>query len=376
MKINRSSKIHFGKWLTKEKKSNISLFLDEYSKIVNYFISNYLEDSKTKEKKELLLAQHIQKCITVTETWLYARTVKNAFAEGYGMCQSYHSNKENDETHNIPVHTGKKAILSCTNNTQSEETHTVEFDFNTTLICIGNKMKISIPLKKHKQFNKWNSVGKRSSSIVLTRNYVQFSFEIETGTKKEEGNLLGVDIGLKNLIADSSGNFIGTELTNMILSLHRKKQHSKGWNRKREEIKEYIDRCCKEIPFETIQLLVVEKLKDVKKNMKVKRRLTKSVRRVISNWNYAYVLKRLQELCEVNRVSFNRVSPFYTSQDCSSCGYRDKKNRQDQEHFVCQRCGHADNADTNAARNILGRFLAGKYGSRYKLEIIQKEIFI
>ena len=366
MKINRSSKIHFNKWLTKEKKTKIVTVLSEYSLIVNWFISNHLEDVKTKEKKDLLLASHIQKCIVSTGTWLSARMVKNAFSEGYGMCQSYHSNKENDEKHSIPKHSGKKAILSCTINTQYDETNTVEFDFNVTLGSIGNKMKISIPLKKHKHFNRLDSIGKRSSSIVLAKNYIQFSFEIETGKKKVEGGLLGIDIGLNKLLADSNGSFIGLELVNMITELRRKKHCSKAYYRKKEEIKEYIDRCCKEIPFEELQLLVVENLKNVKKNMKVKRRLTQNIRRVISNWNYAYVLKRLQELCEINRVSFRTVSPFYTSQMCSSCGHRDKRNRLDQEHFKCQKCGHTDNADTNAAKNVLDRFLTGKYGSCYK----------
>ena len=47
-----------------------------------------------------------------------------------------------------------------------------------------------------------------------------------------------------------------------------------------------------------------------------------------------------------------RVEPQYTSQTCNSCGYRDKENRLTQAKFVCQHCGHSDNADTNAALNI------------------------
>jgi len=101
--------------------------------------------------------------------------------------------------------------------------------------------------------------------------------------------------------------------------------------------------------------------------MKLKRRLSKSIRRFISNWNYAYVLKRLQLLSEENRVSFRSVNPFFTSQTCSNCGHRDKRNRTSQEKFKCQSCGHVDNADFNAAKNILDRFLTGKFGSCFKL---------
>ena len=47
------------------------------------------------------------------------------------------------------------------------------------------------------------------------------------------------------------------------------------------------------------------------------------------------------------------VDPVYTSQACAECGSIDAANRKDQATFICIHCGHADNADTNAARNIL-----------------------
>jgi putative transposase len=47
------------------------------------------------------------------------------------------------------------------------------------------------------------------------------------------------------------------------------------------------------------------------------------------------------------------VPPAYTSQRCSLCGHCDAGNRPSQAHFMCQACGHAENADLNAAKNIL-----------------------
>ena len=43
----------------------------------------------------------------------------------------------------------------------------------------------------------------------------------------------------------------------------------------------------------------------------------------------------------------------YTSQTCSFCGHRAKENRQSQAEFKCSVCGYEDNADVNAAKNIL-----------------------
>jgi putative transposase len=46
------------------------------------------------------------------------------------------------------------------------------------------------------------------------------------------------------------------------------------------------------------------------------------------------------------------VDPAYTSQACAECGSIDRANRPDQATFACISCGHTDNADINAARNI------------------------
>lgn len=47
------------------------------------------------------------------------------------------------------------------------------------------------------------------------------------------------------------------------------------------------------------------------------------------------------------------VPAHYTSQRCSVCGYVDTGNRVTQAAFRCLSCGHEDNADLNAAINIL-----------------------
>jgi len=41
-----------------------------------------------------------------------------------------------------------------------------------------------------------------------------------------------------------------------------------------------------------------------------------------------------------------------SNQTCPCCGHVDRKSRLE-EIFQCQSCGHTDNADINAARNIL-----------------------
>ncbi len=63
--------------------------------------------------------------------------------------------------------------------------------------------------------------------------------------------------------------------------------------------------------------------------------------------------KSLQDGCKLIAID-----PRYTSQTCNHCGEVDKKSRISQSKFVCTECGAEDNADINAAKNILDRALS------------------
>ncbi|HEY3847652.1 MAG TPA: transposase [Acetobacteraceae bacterium] len=71
--------------------------------------------------------------------------------------------------------------------------------------------------------------------------------------------------------------------------------------------------------------------------------------RGILNSGWGLLVRRLEEKAP-GRVE--RVSPVYTSQRCSACGWVDAKSRESQAIFACTACGFACNADVNAARNI------------------------
>lgn len=47
------------------------------------------------------------------------------------------------------------------------------------------------------------------------------------------------------------------------------------------------------------------------------------------------------------------VNPAYTSRICRCCGHEAAENRKTQSVFACVACGHAENADVHAAKNIL-----------------------
>lgn len=52
------------------------------------------------------------------------------------------------------------------------------------------------------------------------------------------------------------------------------------------------------------------------------------------------------------------VNPAYTSRTCRMCGHEAAENRKTQSAFACVACGHTENADVHAAKNILTLGLA------------------
>ena len=84
---------------------------------------------------------------------------------------------------------------------------------------------------------------------------------------------------------------------------------------------------------------------DPGRNVRAKAGLNRGILR--SGWGL--LVRRLEEKAP-GRVE--RIKPAFTSQRCSACGQVDPKSRESQARFGCTSCGHADNADVNAAGNI------------------------
>ena len=85
--------------------------------------------------------------------------------------------------------------------------------------------------------------------------------------------------------------------------------------------------------------------------------------------------KMLDYKAEERGVEIVRVPPAYTSQTCPECGVISADNRKTQANFVCVACGHTENADINAARNILNIALKGAVPAlRGEIEAIGPEM--
>ncbi len=363
MKIIRSAKCSL-KFSTQNKLSVLQNVLAEYGKVVNIFIDHFWLLEKLPGKTDLL--KDIVD-IPLTQTWLSARLRKVAAREAIDMILSVKAKKKDKKSK--PVHRGQKMSVSSTIAELQLTKDAHNFDAWLHVASVGNKIILDLPVKFHKQYNKWNNIGKRVNAYIIFKTHIQFCFEIETGSKKESTKQIGIDTGINALASCSTRNVYGNDIKDNIARVKRCKQGSVGQKKARRALKQRIDEIAKQvINTESPDLIVVEQLKNLGNKTKDKRLLSKNIRRSIGIWNWRYWLSRLEQQCEENRVSFRSVSPYNTSITCSNCNHTDRMNRQSQECFVCQSCGHTDNADINASKNILRRFVTGKYGSGCKLE--------
>ncbi len=78
-----------------------------------------------------------------------------------------------------------------------------------------------------------------------------------------------------------------------------------------------------------------------------------------------YKARRAGKLCI-------EVPPHHSSQECSQCGFTHKDNRLSQAEFVCQRCKHTDNADTNASKVLVKRGVALLLGAGVAKKKVRK----
>ncbi|WP_218600634.1 RNA-guided endonuclease TnpB family protein [Methanoculleus chikugoensis] len=83
--------------------------------------------------------------------------------------------------------------------------------------------------------------------------------------------------------------------------------------------------------------------------------VTKGQRERHHKWAFHQLRSFIEYKARRAGVQVQVIDGAYTSQQCSACGSIHPDNRQTQAAFRCLACGHTENADLNAARNIAAR---------------------
>jgi len=404
MKIVRSTKCSL-KFATKSKQEELQKVLREYSKVVNIFIAHFWKNGVVENRDLLKGIVDIPK-----DTWLSARLRKVAAREAIAMVNSvkaleiYNKQQLSDSIEDIekvlkklkptckkhrrkinnlhkalksktmrlqafkptmPRHNGKSMSISCTIAELQKAEDAKGFDAWLHIASVGNKMVFDLPIKFHKHYNELAKRGKRLNSYIISKDRVQFVFEIQTGPKKPVKKLIGVDSGVNVLAVTSNGKFFGTDIKDCIARINRCQHGSAGQKQASRALRQRLDEIAKQVVKEA-DLVVVENIEGISSNTKLKGRLSRTMRSFIGRWNERYWYGRLQQNCEASRTSFRSVMPYNNSITCPACGNVDKKNRLSTDIFECSVCCHTENAHIVGAKNSLNRFITGPYGACYK----------
>ena len=132
-------------------------------------------------------------------------------------------------------------------------------------------------------------------------------------------------------------------------------------NRRKKALQDYMtSQLCKYAKSKGYDQIVIEDLRFVLSKNYIVNKIFEV------NYNDLFSILHLRELKQTIPRIANRPKYFlsvsitpasYTSQTCNVCGYIDKLNRPNQHTFKCKNCGHVDNADFNAAKNIRDRIV-------------------
>lgn len=179
---------------------------------------------------------------------------------------------------------------------------------------------------------------------------------------------LGVDLGIVNIATTSDGaTFTGAEVIGV--RKRRRRQRKRLQAKTTSSARRVLRRLSgKEARFardvnHTISKRIVEEAKRTErgialedlKGIRNRVRLRRSQRDNLHSWSFFQLKCFIEYKAQLHGVPVVTVDPRYTSQACPVCGHVDKANRPTRSVFLCVACGHAANADHNAARNIASR---------------------
>lgn len=190
---------------------------------------------------------------------------------------------------------------------------------------------------------------------------------IDHSVYKPEREELALDFGLNTLFASNEGDLWGrqfykilkrydqtiTQITRHIQRSGSKPRDSKRYRQKVASLKSYVKCEINRILNRIITLkkptvLILERLNF--QNATLSRRLN----RILQNCGRGVIKTKLASLEEQFGIEIIEVNPAYTSQECSSCHYIDKRNRK-RESFQCRYCCTTIHSDVNGARNLPAR---------------------
>jgi len=192
--------------------------------------------------------------------------------------------------------------------------------------------------------------------------------DMPDGTPIKNKDVLGVDLGIVQIATTSDNEtFSGKTIENKRQKYQKQREQcqkkatkqakrklrkvSGSEKRFRTDVNHCISKKLVAKAKDTYRIIALEDLTGINDRKTVR----KSQRAKHHSWAFYQLRKFIEYKAKLAGVSVVLVDPRNTSRGCSACGHIAKENRKSQAEFCCIQCGHNENADYNAAKNIRSR---------------------
>lgn len=261
------------------------------------------------------------------------------------------------------------------------------FRFSQANDSIGvNGRRIKLPALGWVRFRKSREIEGTIKNVTVKRRGAHWFISVQTEREVADSihpssSEVGIDMGVAKFAALSTGELVQPidsfrrlekQMGTAQRALSRKKRFSSNWKKQKAVVSrlhiriadarnDFLHKTSTAIS-KSHAVVYVEDLKV--KNMSASARGTteepgKNVRskaglnKAILDQGWFEFRRQLTYKGQWRGGKVVAVPPKYTSQTCARCAHVSSESRRTQARFVCVACGHEDDADINAAKNIL-----------------------
>lgn len=311
-------------------------------------------------------------------TPLSDRWQRCAWQQACGIVRSWYSNER--ET---PPILRNLCIQANANVVVIEPSRMPAFDFwlRISTLEAGKPVRVPVPLYGRAK-DALTEFPKLCTGVTLNKRAGQWYATLvveRRGPKPEPSGVIGVDIGMANIVSTSQGKRYGQ----ISPELRKRVEHSAEKRRRKQK----LNACLKKKGQPTLDLrddraeafarneigrALNQMLADLpdgaavaleRLSVKDMRFKSRQMNRALRASQLGYARDKLKFKLDERGIRYRSVQPAYSSQQCSQCGFTFSMNRRSQAEFHCLWCGYTANADENAASNLAERFSDEKLNS-------------